>query len=173
MRIRFMILVTVAMLVLQCVSYADEADAILGQWVTEEGKSRVEITKSGGKYYGNILWLKEPNYPEGDEEAGKTKHDRNNPDKSKQTKPIIGLQVMKGFKHTGGKTWAKGTIYDPENGKTYKCKATLEGTKKLNVRGYIGISLIGRTTVWTRYEKPKEDKKKEESGQDKPKSENS
>ena len=69
----------------------------------------------------------------------------------------------------GGNTWAKGTIYDPEDGKTYKCKMTLTDPKTLGVRGYIGISLIGRTTVWTRYVKPEgSEAKPVEGGEAKP-----
>jgi hypothetical protein len=46
-------------------------------------------------------------------------------------------------------SWSQGKIYDPKNGKTYSCKMTLEGNE-LKVRGYVGFSLLGRTTVWTR-----------------------
>lgn len=135
------------------------SDSVLGTWVTEGGKSRVEIAKDkAGRYVGKITWLKEPDYPEDHPEEidrGKPKHDRFNPDKSKRSQPIIGLTVLKDFKYDGDGVWSGGTIYDPENGKTYKCKMTLEG-KTLHVRGFIGISLIGRTTDWKQYE-PKKD----------------
>ena len=81
--------------------------------------------------------------------AGKAKIDRENPDKSKRNTPIMGLVFMEGFSFDG-KIWSGGTIYDPDNGKTYKCKITLVNDKKLKVRGYIGVSLIGRTEIWTR-----------------------
>jgi uncharacterized protein (DUF2147 family) len=57
---------------------------------------------------------------------------------------------LSGFKFAGDNLWEDGTIYDPENGKTYRCKITLESPNRLNVRGFVGISLFGRTTVWTR-----------------------
>ncbi|MCB1056310.1 MAG: DUF2147 domain-containing protein [Acidobacteria bacterium] len=134
---------------------AQKADDILGVWKTAEtdkGYSHVKIYKDGGKYFGEIIWLLKPNYP-ADEPgglAGKPKVDRNNPDKSKRDQPILGLKLLKGFNFDGGE-WNGGTIYDPENGKTYKCIMKLDG-ETLNVRGYIGFSLLGRTTQWTRVE---------------------
>ncbi|HOZ47554.1 MAG TPA: DUF2147 domain-containing protein [Candidatus Hydrogenedentes bacterium] len=138
---------------------ADEADAILGKWITEDGKSYVEISKVNGKYNGKIVWLKDEVYEEGDEEAGKPVHDRENPDQALRNRPILGLQMLDGFEYAGKNTWKKGTIYDPENGKTYKCKMTLQDPKTLDVRGFIGVSMIGRTTVWVRYEPPKDEGK--------------
>jgi uncharacterized protein (DUF2147 family) len=98
------------------------------------------------------VWLAEPVYPADDEEgmAGQEKVDRENPDEALRNKPIVGLVIVKGFEFDGKDTWRKGTIYDPDNGKTYKSKMKLESPDVLKVRGFIGISLIGRTTQWTR-----------------------
>ena len=87
-----------------------------------------------------------------DGEAGEPKVDTNNPDPALQSRPIMGLELMKNFKFVGKGAWKKGTIYDPDNGKTYKCKLRLGDDGVLNVRGYIGISMIGRTSHWTRVE---------------------
>ncbi|MDH5183529.1 MAG: DUF2147 domain-containing protein [Gammaproteobacteria bacterium] len=127
---------------------AEEGD-ILGVWVTKDAKSNVEITKCNSGLCGHIIALKEALYPEGDAMAGQTKTDRNNPDESKQANPIIGLQILTGFVFDGDNVWEDGEIYDPNNGKTYKCKMTLEGNT-LKVRGYIGFALLGRTTEWSR-----------------------
>jgi len=116
-------------------------DALLGTWLTGSGKGKVLIYKEGDKYNGKIVWLKEPN-----REDGTAKLDRNNSDKALQTRPIMGLNMLKGFIFDEDK-WVDGTIYDPENGKTYSCKITWRDGK-LDVRGYIGISLIGRTDTW-------------------------
>lgn len=124
------------------------ADDILGIWQTGSGKARVHIKKAGTKYYGQIVWLKIPLNTE-----GKPKHDINNPDISKRQHPLIGLHMLLGFEHVGGNKWENGTIYDPENGKTYSCKAELINENSLNIRGYIGFSLIGRTDTWTRVSK--------------------
>ena len=128
-----------------------QGNAILGLWTTEDGRARIAIVEDKGVYSGTIVWLKEPTYTADDAEAGQPRHDRHNPDPAKQHRPILGLALIEGFVFDGDGTWVNGTIYDPENGKTYKCKLTLVESDKLHVRGYIGFSLIGRTTVWTRY----------------------
>ncbi len=144
----FIFLVTIICLLLAIPAFAE--DSILGEWTTEGGKSKVEIYQCGNKICAKIIWLKEPVYPEGDIDAGKEKRNRQSPEVSRQNDPIVGLQIMKGFVKDGENTWKKGTIYDPENGKTYKCNLTMSDPKTLKVRGYIGFSLLGRTTVWTR-----------------------
>ena len=137
-------------------AYALTGTDIAGQWTTAGNKSRVEITKAAdGTFEGKLVWLNEPNYPAGDAEAGKPKHDRENSDKSLQGRPIIGLVFMKGFKFNGKDEWSGGTVYDPESGKTYKGKIWLDNDTTLGLRGYIGISLLGRTEKWTRYTEPK------------------
>lgn len=70
----------------------------------------------------------------------------------RKDKPIIGMTILWGLKRDGD-VWKGGEIMDPDNGKTYRCKMTVtDGGKKLDVRGYIGISLIGRTQTWLRIE---------------------
>lgn len=131
---------------------AGEHDAILGTWTTKNAKSRVEIYPCGSMICGKIVSLKEPVYPPDDKKgmAGKTKIDRENPDPKLRTKPLIGLELLKNFTRAEPGLWKEGTIYDPESGKTYKCKLTLESPKRLKVRGFIGFSFIGRTQIWTR-----------------------
>ena len=122
-------------------------------------KIKCEIYKEDDKYSGKIVWSKHMVYPEGDPDAGKAVHDRENPDPAKRDQPIIGLVIVKGLKYAGKGRWSRGTIYDPEVGKTYKVKVSREDEDTLNIRGFIGVSLLGRTTVWTRYKEPKEEKK--------------
>ncbi|MBX2961151.1 MAG: DUF2147 domain-containing protein [Cyclobacteriaceae bacterium] len=122
-----------------------DADAILGVWETGSGKARVKIDKSGDKYVGRIVWLREPN-----DENGKPKVDKNNPDANLRVKPLLGYSMLKGFEFAGNKKWDNGTIYDPENGSTYSCTITMTDNNTLDVRGYIGVSLFGRTDVWKR-----------------------
>jgi len=124
--------------------FAEKADDILGQWYTEGNESGVEIFKSNGKYFGKIVWLKEPN------RNGQPKVDEKNPDTNLKERPIIGLLVLKDFVFDGSNEWNKGTIYDPKSGKTYSCYIKFEERDKLKIRGYIGISLLGRTTYWVR-----------------------
>ena len=132
--------------------FAEEGNGILGVWNTSDNKAQVEIFKVNEKFHGKIIKLKEPDWPPNDEHGmgGKPKSDRNNPDPKLRAQPIIGLEFMHGFAYAGKKRWESGKVYDPESGKTYKCKLTLTSTNRLEVRGFIGISLIGRTEVWTR-----------------------
>ncbi len=119
-------------------------DDIVGTWLNSSGEGQIQIYKEGDKYFGKIIWLKEPNGPKGN-----PKLDANNPDKSLQSKPLIGALILRNFKYDDGE-WNGGRIYDPKNGKDYKCFMKLKDPKTLNLRGYIGFSLLGRTEVWTR-----------------------
>jgi uncharacterized protein (DUF2147 family) len=123
---------------------AQDHDSILGAWYTENDRSLVEIYQCDKLYCGKIVWLK---YPKDDE--GKEKLDNKNPDLSKRSNKLIGLTVLSGLKYDGNNEWVNGKIYDPKNGKTYSCKMSLDGNT-LKIRGYIGFSLFGRTTVWTK-----------------------
>ncbi len=133
-----------------------EADALLGQWLTGEEKARIEIFKKNGEYEGRIIWLKTPVYPEGDPEYGSPVRDRQNPDPAKRNLPIMGSTMLKGFVYAENNKWQSGTIYNAENGKTYKATLTLNEKDLLTVRGFVGISLLGRSTLWTRYKETPE-----------------
>ena len=115
---------------------------IEGKWKTvddETGKpkSYVEIfKKSDGKYYGKVVQLLIK--PAVANCTGCT-DDRKN-------KPILGMEVIRGLKKDGNE-FSGGTITDPKTGKTYKCTVTRSGDK-LNVRGYVGFSMLGRTQTW-------------------------
>ncbi|MFN3404662.1 MAG: DUF2147 domain-containing protein [Cytophagaceae bacterium] len=125
-----------------------EGDALIGVWEPGNGRAKVKITKIGEKYYGKIVWLKEPNT-----ESGNPKTDKNNPDESLRSTPLLGYRILKDFVYKGNNTWEEGTIYDPENGSTYNCTIKLKDENTLDVRGYIGVSMIGRTDTWKRMEK--------------------
>ena len=123
-------------------------DDILGFWLNEEKDAKIEITDINGKYFGKVVWLKEPN-----EDDGRPKVDDQNPEPSLQNRPIIGLELLKNFVFDEDE-WNSGTIYDPDNGKTYKCTIKKGSDTLLNIRGYIGKEWmgLGRTTEWTRPE---------------------
>ncbi len=122
-----------------------KADDIIGIWLTG-GKepAKIQVYKSGEKFYGKIIWLKNPT------ENGKQQVDANNPDKAKRSNPIIGLLILTGFKFDGDEEWKGGDIYDPESGKTYSSYMYLKDKNTLKVRGYVGVSLFGRTETWSR-----------------------
>lgn len=127
---------------------AEPADAILGKWLNEDQDAHVRIFKENGKYYGKIVWLKEPI----DEVTGKPKLDDENGDPVLQTRPVMGLEILKDFVYDGDGEWEDGTIYDPKNGKTYDCYMNFGENNTLKIRGFIGFSWIGRNTYWTRVE---------------------
>lgn len=123
---------------------AQNKDAILGKWVNSTGEAHLEITKRSEKFFGKIVWLKDPK-----DEKGNVKTDYKNPTASLRSKPIVGLEILKNFVYEDGK-WTDGNIYDPKSGKLYSCNMTLKDNGDLSMRGYIGVSLLGRTEVWKR-----------------------
>ncbi len=117
-----------------CLTAQDSnADKLLGLWQPSNGKARIKIEKIGSKYYGKIVWLREPNDPD----SGQPKTDKNNPDESLRDTPLRGYRILKDFEYTGKKEWTKGTIYDPENGSTYDCIIKLKNDNTLDIRGCI------------------------------------
>jgi len=125
---------------------AQGKDAILGEWENPTGEGRIQIFKQDGQYFGKIYWLQEPLTD------GIPKEDRNNPDPSKRSRRIKDLIILTGFTYSGKNMWSGGKIYDPKSGKTYNCKMNLKDANRLSIRGYLGISLFGRSETWTRVE---------------------
>ena len=126
----------------QAITFAQ--DQIEKTWYNTKKTGKIQIYKAvDGKFYGKIVWLAEPN------RDGKPKTDIHNTDEARRKDPVIGLLILKGFNKDGANDYENGTIYDPQNGKTYKCKMTIDGNK-LAVRGYIGFSMLGRTENWTK-----------------------
>ena len=123
-----------------------EGDLLVGVWEPSHGKARVKVEKIADKYYGKIVWLREPNDPE----TGQPKVDKNNPDESMRKVPLKGYRLLKDFTYAGKKEWVDGTIYDPENGNTYSCVIKAKDDNTLDIRGYIGVKTFGRTDVWKR-----------------------
>jgi uncharacterized protein (DUF2147 family) len=125
---------------------AQSENAISGIWYNTEKTAKVEILKKGSAFIGKIVWLKDPN------PGGKPAVDKDNLDAKLKSRPLMGLNLLEGLKFDSG-MWEDGTIYDPKTGKTYSCQVTLKSKDVLEVKGYIGFSLIGRTVEWTK-EKP-------------------
>jgi uncharacterized protein (DUF2147 family) len=119
------------------------SNAAVGLWKNED--ATFEIFENEGKLAAKIVALREPLAPD-----GKGKTDIHNPDSSKHGRPIVGIVFMRGFTAAGPGKWEHGTIYDPKSGNTYSCSMELDGSDKIKVRGFIGVSLIGRTDIWTR-----------------------
>ncbi len=140
---------TVFLTILFCLTtsvlFAQNADVILGVWKNGEGTGMVQIYKKGEKYFGKIVWLKVPNDPD-----GKPRTDINNPEPKMQSRTLKGLENLRDFVYKGQNKWEDGSVYDPKNGNDYSCEMKLIDENTLEVRGFIGVSLFGRTDVWKR-----------------------
>lgn len=119
----------------------------VGRWYAEGGAAQVEIESCRGEICGRVVWLRSPY-----DEDGCELRDRQNPDETLHERPILGLEILWGLRRTADTepTWTGGTIYDPSSGSTYRATLTVVDENHLEVRGYIGIPLIGRTTSWFR-----------------------
>lgn len=113
-------------------------DAILGEWLSEKKDGKVLVYKQGEKFFGKIVWGRDG-----------ARKDANNPDPKLKEQNIIGSVILKDFDFTG-KAWEEGTVYDPNNGKTYSCTMKMPDANTLSIRGFVGISLLGRSTTWMR-----------------------
>ena len=123
------------------------SDALTGYWLNDKEDAVINVYKKNGKYYGRILVLLSPL----DAKTKKPKTDVHNPVKGLRKRLIKGLVILKDLVYTDKGAWGKGTIYDPNSGKTYNCSVTIsKDGKKLSIRGFVGISLFGRTSEWTR-----------------------
>lgn len=117
---------------------------IVGRWLTESHEGVVgiiEITRTAeGSYQGRIV-------------GGNAPHrlDTHNPDPALRRQILRGQVILRGLKPQSEGRWAGGTIYDPDSGRTYQCRIEPLDRDRLKVRGFIGLSLLGRNQTWTRY----------------------
>lgn len=118
-----------------------DGDAIVGTWLTEDGGSKVEITRTGATYAGRVVWIKVP-------EGGTPPVDAKNSDASLRTRPIQGIDILSGFTFTGNKTWDGGKVYAPRRGNSYNGTLTLNADGTLSVKAKAGIG--SKTVKWTR-----------------------
>jgi uncharacterized protein (DUF2147 family) len=119
-----------------------QADDVTGTWLTGDKSGQIHIYRNGSKYYGRIAG--------GNKKINKEHFDVHNPDPARRKDSLMGLVLLKNFEYDEDGKWNSGTIYDPKSGKTYSCNMSLSDKNTLRIRGYIGISLLGRTEVWTR-----------------------
>jgi uncharacterized protein (DUF2147 family) len=129
------------------------APSIEGDWLVESRDAVIRIERVGDQYEGQIVWQLHDTYgPEdGPELNGKTVTDRNNPDPGLRSRPLTGLRLLWGLHYDEAKgEWVDGRIYNSDNGKIYHCQVRLLDANRLKLRGYIGITLLGGNTIWTR-----------------------
>jgi uncharacterized protein (DUF2147 family) len=136
---------TLLTLIVLSLSASAQKDQVCKIWYNQEKTSRLEVYQTGTTFEAKIIWLSEPN------ENGKPKLDKENPDDKLKSRPILGLVVLHDIHKTDKDPnyYDGGHIYDPKNGKTYDCHMTFKGNT-LELRGYVlGMSFLGRTSVWT------------------------
>lgn len=139
-------LITLCLLVIPFIGFS-QSDEILGTWLNEKKDSKIEIYKTGNKYFGKIIWLKN----NVNDDGTSPKLDNKNDDEAQQKKPIVGKVILTNLSwDSDDKEWQDGEIYDPRGGSLYSCFARMEAKDQLFIKGYIGFSLIGRSTIWTR-----------------------
>lgn len=118
------------------VTLAGYSQEIVGKWFTEAGDAKVEIYEANGKLNGKIVWL----------QKGPDTKDTHNTDEKLRSRKLMGVNILSGLTKKSEK-WEGGRIYNPKNGKNYKCSIWLDGDK-LKVRGYIGF--LYETQTWKR-----------------------
>jgi uncharacterized protein (DUF2147 family) len=120
-----------------------------GYWLTAKKDGIIQILRCGEAWCGKLAWFRiAPNDP------NPQALDLHNPDPARRDRSLCGLTFMSGFKAGGPGSWEDGAIYDPESGNTYHATIKLRTDGTLDLHGYIGISLFGRSEVWTRYTQP-------------------
>jgi len=125
--------------------------AAQGEWVTENGNARVVVAPCAdapSHSCGHMVWLEEPT-----DDDGNPKRDANNPEPELQNRLLIGETpiVWSMQPKDDGRSWEGGNIYDPENGRTYRARMELVDADTLDIRGYVGRPIFGRTTTWARW----------------------
>jgi uncharacterized protein (DUF2147 family) len=133
-------------LVVLVLSAAPATPGLVGEWWTAERDSRICISCDGGTCTGTICWLAEPT-----EADGGAVLDTENPKKALRARPLLGLPLLTGLTPDGPTTWSNGTLYDPTDGSTYRGKVTVKSDTTLELRGYVGIPLFGRSETWVRF----------------------
>jgi uncharacterized protein (DUF2147 family) len=124
---------------------ASASAAEIGLWYDDTGEGAVKIEPCGNSLCGRIVWLKEPLHDDGTPLI-----DRHNPEASKQSRTICGLQILGELKPSSDGGYDNGWVYDPKEGKSYSLAIRLNGRDELSITGYLGVKLLGKTFTWTR-----------------------
>ena len=140
------------LMLLAASSIASAAPGVpLGTWLTEKKDGIVEIYRCADSdvLCGKLVWFKiKPDDP------NPLGLDLKDPDPARRNQPLCDMMFMWGFRASDSNQWEDGSVYDPDDGKTYHANMKLRDDGTLDLHGYIGISLIGRSEIWTRYKDP-------------------
>ena len=123
-----------------------KSNDITGKWINEEGTAHFEIYQTGDYYSAKIIWLSNPQ-----NDKGEAKIDKNNPDKSLRTRPVLNMTILTGLTFSPEKScWVNGTIYSPEKGMYADCKVSMSAVNELKITA--SKHLFTSTKNWKRYE---------------------
>jgi uncharacterized protein (DUF2147 family) len=132
------------------VAAAGSVQSVEGRWLTEKKSGIIEIYRcAGDTLCGKLVWLRiKP------DDKYQDAVDHNNPNPDHRSRSLCGLVMMSGFKSDEPDSWTEGWVYNPEDGNNYHANMTLQADGTLRLRGYVGISLLGASEVWTRFTTP-------------------
>ncbi|HNY63333.1 MAG TPA: DUF2147 domain-containing protein [Bacteroidales bacterium] len=152
-------MISLVILLLFCLPFSSVAqskqsgDQLLGvYWVPKPNShlaTKVRVYRTAkGEYEGRVIWFNEPNHKD-----GTPKLDRYNPDPKLRNQRADQAVILRGFTYNPQtKEWVGGEVYNPEDGRSYRCKLKFHDDKTLRVRGYVGVPLLGRTLYWKKLE---------------------
>jgi len=144
------------LLLLPAAVRADPADGIVGDWLVESADAVIRIERHGERYEGTIAWQLHDTYgPEdGPELDGKPAVDRHNPDPALRSRTLNGLRLLWDLRYDAeNQEWSGGRVYDSDNGHIFRCQMRLLDADHIRLRGYVGITLLGGSSTWTRITK--------------------
>ncbi len=122
-------------------------DPAHGFWLTENGKAIIHLQSCGAQLCGRLAWMVQPY-----DEDGRPRLDAKNVDELKRIRRVCGLQLFGDFTQSGHGAWSDGWVYNPRDGATYSASIEAADVDVLQVRGYVGIKLLGKSQTWTRVE---------------------
>ena len=135
-----------ALLIASALAGGGDRAAVVGKWASST--SIIDVVERDGGLHATIVSVLDPLFKENEAgPSGTTRSDVKNPDPSLRTRPLVGIELLSDYRYEDGK-W-QGSLYDPESGKTYKSQMTVDDKGNLQMRGYIGTPMFGRTQVWT------------------------
>jgi uncharacterized protein (DUF2147 family) len=132
-----------------------QSPSVMGTWLIATKAAQVEIAPcanpANGPICGTIVKLLVAKGPDGKDVPPEGAADIHNADPSLRSRKVVGIVLIHDFKKTGDpNVFEDGTIYNGENGKTYKANINLQPDGTLKLRGYVGSPLFGETQIWTR-----------------------
>ncbi len=136
-------LILIVLLFAMTLTFCQNSSSLVGTYLKQDGKSKIEFYQTGNTYSGKVVWLKEPNNA-----SGQPLKDVNNPDKSLKNRTIINCTVIKNLQYDGEGSYIKGEAYRPEEGDNIKLKIQIKSNGTILVTGTkYGFS---RSEIWTK-----------------------